>query len=138
LLGRRRQIALAGELGVAQHLRGVQEPLDLAAVLAYEPVHRGRGRGRLGQRFHPVCRFALPGFAQLAGGLVARLGELRERQAVKAVDDLIDGHALILTARQRWSAPATSLPAGGGSLERPRRLGPRPRATRQRGPHAAG
>ena len=47
LPGRRRQVALARELGVAQHGGRAQELLDLFTVVPDERVHSARGRGRL-------------------------------------------------------------------------------------------
>ena len=94
LPGRFGQGALAGELRVAQRGGRVQELLDLVAVFADEPVHRGRDRGRLAQRLDLFRGLALARLAQLARRRVARRGELRERQSVQLVDDLRDGHLL--------------------------------------------
>jgi hypothetical protein len=63
-------------------------------MLAHEPIYGGRGSGRLAQCLHTRAVVA----AELCSRLVARRGELGRRQSVQAIDDLVDRHAVILTA----------------------------------------
>jgi len=51
-------------------------------------------RSPLAQGLHALAVFLI----QFGRGLVARCGELGERQAVQAIDDLVDRHVVILTA----------------------------------------
>ena len=97
--GCRLQVALAGELGVAQNRRGAQERFDLAAVLADEPVHGGGGHARFAERLDLVSLRASSCPSQLACCLIAHVRELRERQPVQLVDDLIGSHLVIFAER---------------------------------------
>lgn len=61
-----------------------------------EPVHRTRSGSRLAQGLHLVCLLWLPGLAQLALDLVARLRELLGRERVEPIGDLVEAHPPIL------------------------------------------
>jgi hypothetical protein len=89
---RRGEVALAGNLGVAERRRRAEERVHLIAVAANEPVHRASGGSRLAQLLELRRLLTLAGPSQLPLGLVAPPRELLQRQLVQPVDDLLDPH----------------------------------------------
>src|SRR5262249_33759719 len=105
-------------LSVPQQLAARDELFDLVRMTPGELVHGPDRDARLAQRTHALGRLRLAGFPEARRQLVARGGELVEREAVEAVelgvelgdDGEAGGHTHLLPAQ-----PGPPIPYGGMS-----------------------
>ena len=87
-----------GCLCLRERLAGLEEPFDVDLPLTGQPVDEPDGDRRLAQSLHLVGEVALPFASEPLRDLVARGGELVQRQRVEVVELLLEAHAASLVS----------------------------------------
>jgi hypothetical protein len=86
------EVAFPCELRVPKPSCRGEECFHLRAVAADKSVRGSGGCRGLAQRLHPVCLLPFSSLSEPTGGPVARLRELRRREGIQPIGDLVHAH----------------------------------------------